>query len=223
MVEGKTVLITGTNRGIGLELCRQLSQEGADVIGVCRESSSDLDRLDIEVISGIDVTSDACVGKLAEQLSNRKLDWLINNSGVLVRDSLDTLDFGAVEQQFQVNSLGPLRVSMALRHNMRPGGKIFVISSNMGSIADNSSGGYYGYRMSKAAANMAFKNLSVDLEPSRIGVFILHPGWVATEMGGAQAPVPVHESAASLIERMHELQTEDAGTFRHAKGHDLAW
>ena len=216
-------MVTGANRGIGLELCRQLKNQGDSVIGVCRASSTELDRLGNEVIEDIDVTSDDCIQQLLKKLGGRKLDWLVNNSGILVRDNLGSLDFGSIERQFQVNSVGPLRVALALRDSMKPGGKIFVISSNMGSIADNTSGGYYGYRMSKAAVNMGFKSLSIDLEPAGIGVFILHPGWVRTDMGGPQAMISVEESASGLIERMKEFRIDDTGTFRHARGHDLAW
>ncbi len=217
------VLITGANRGIGLELTRQMLQRGAHVIAVCRTVSPGLDRLDAEIVDGVDVSSAADVEMLRRKLDGRQLDWLVNNAGILLQDSLDVLDFDAIERQFRVNTLGPLRVSAALRGNLREGSKVFVITSAMGSIGDNTSGGYYGYRMSKAAVNMAFKSLSVDLRDQGVAVFMLHPGYVATDMTRNQGDVSADKSAAGLIQRMEELGLAQTGTFRHARGHDLSW
>lgn len=222
-VTGKTILITGANRGIGLELSRQLTERGADVIGVCRSASAELDKLDVEVIDGIDVSSEKDVAQLARELDGRAISWLVNNAGILAVDSLDDLDFEAIERQFRVNTLGPLRVSCALRPNLRPGSKVFVITSAMGSIGDNTSGGNYGYRISKAGVNMAFKSLSVDLKGDEIGVFMLHPGYVSTDMTRHKGDVLPEQSARGLIERMQELDIEHTGTFRHARGHDLVY
>lgn len=219
----KTVIITGTNRGIGLELSRQLEDSGAEVIAVCREASPELSRLNVEVIEGVDVSKAQDVESLASQLRGRRIDWLVNNAGILGRDSLDNLDFEGMERQFRVNTLGPLRVTAALRDKLHEGSKVFVITSAMGSISDNTSGGSYGYRISKAGVNMAFKSLSVDLRDRGIGVFMLHPGYVATEMTDHQGDVPAEQSARGLIERMEELELSQSGTFRHARGHDLAW
>ena len=219
----KTVLITGANRGIGLELARQFTDGGANVIAVCRRASEALTGLGVDVIEGVDVGSDKDVTELANKLAGRQLDWLVNNAGILERDSLDKLDFEAIERQFRINTLGPLRVSSALHNAMPRGSKIFVITSAMGSISDNTSGGYYGYRISKAGVNMAFKSLSEDLRDAEIAVFMLHPGYVATDMTANQGAVSVAESASGLIERMTELDLEQSGTFRHANGHDLSW
>lgn len=218
-----TVLITGANRGIGLELARQLSEHGASVIAVCRKASPELSQLDVEIIEGVDVSSDEDVAGLADRLDDRRLDWLVNNAGILARESLDDLDFESIERQFRVNAVGPLRVSAALRKNLGRGSRIFVITSAMGSISDNTSGGYYGYRMSKAAVNMAFKSLSEDLRGDGIAVFMLHPGAVATDMTNHQGDVSPKKAARGLIERMRELDLARSGTFRHARGHDLAW
>lgn len=218
-----TILITGASRGIGLELARQLSEEGANVIAVCRKASLELSGVGVEIIEGVDVSSDEDVAGLADRLEGRRLDWLVNNAGILARESLDDLDFDSIERQFRVNSLGPLRVSAALRDNLAKGSKIFVITSAMGSISDNTSGGYYGYRMSKAAVNMAFKSLSEDLRDEGIAVFMLHPGFVATDMTRHQGDVPAETAARNLIERMKELDLARSGTFRHARGHDLTW
>lgn len=222
-VQSKTILVTGSNRGIGLELSRQLKDGGAEVIAVCRSAGPELSKLGVDVHEGIDVSSPADVESLVARLRDRKIDWLINNAGILEPDSLETLDFDSIERQFRVNALGPLRVASALLENLRKGSKVFVITSNMGSIGDNTSGGYYGYRISKAAVNMAFKSLSVDLRDREFGVFMLHPGFVATDMTGHRGEVAARDAALGLIERMHELDFSSTGTFRHARGHDLTW
>lgn len=219
----RTVLVTGANRGIGLEITRQLAGEGCSVIAVCRSASDALNALDVEVIDGIDVSLPADVESLAGKLSGRAIDWVVNNAGILERDSLEVLDFDAMERQFRVNTLGPLRVTAALLGNLKPGSKAFVITSAMGSISDNTSGGYYGYRVSKAAVNMAFRSLSVDLVDRGVGVFMLHPGYVVTDMTGHQGHVTADQSAEGLIQRMKELGLEQTGTFRHARGYDLEW
>lgn len=220
---GKTILITGANRGIGLALAQRLQALGAEVIAVCRRSSSDLDALGVEVIDGVDVSDQQQVEGLARKLEGRNIDWLVNNAGILERDTLEPLDVAAIERQFRVNTLGPLMVSAALLDRFAAGSKVFVITSAMGSIGDNTSGGYYGYRISKAAVNMAFKSLSVDLAPRKVGAYMLHPGFVSTDMVNNQGEIAPETSAAGLVERMIELRIEDSGTFRHARGHNLEW
>ena len=217
-----TFLITGANRGIGLEMARQLAARGDDVIAVCRQSSPALDALSAEVVDGIDVTSDASVAALAEALSGRRIDCLVNNAGILERNALDSLDSDSMERQFRVNAIAPLRVTAALRGVLGAGSKVFVITSRMGSIDDNTSGGSYGYRMSKAAVNMAGKSLSVDLKDDGIAVFLLHPGWVSTDMT-SKTGIPVEDSAAGLIERMDELDISRTGSFWHQEGYELPW
>ncbi len=216
------ILITGANRGIGLELAKQYSSRGDEVTAVCRHSSAGLDSLGVRVIEGLDVTSDQSAAELARQLDGLHFDRLVNNAGILERDSLENPDFDAVERQFQVNSIGPLRITTALRNNLGKGSKVFIITSRMGSIEDNTSGAYYGYRMSKAAVNMAAKSLSVDLKEAGIGVFLLHPGYVSTDMTGHQG-TPVQDSAAGLIERMDTLDIEQTGSFWHQEGYALPW
>ena len=216
------VLITGANRGIGLELCQQLAARGDEVIAVCRQSSDALAALDARVIDGIDVSSAESVTDLAEKLAGQSLDWLLNNAGILSVESLDALDFDAMERQFRVNSLGPLRVTAALLASLSVGSKVGIVTSRMGSVEDNTSGNYYGYRMSKAAVNMAGMSLSRDLQPRGIAVALLHPGMVATEMTGRQGVAPAH-AAAGLIARMDELDMSSTGTFWHAEGERLPW
>jgi len=216
------ILVTGANRGIGLELCRQLSARGDELIAACRKSSADLEALDVQVIDGIDVSSADAVQELASRLGDQRLDWLINNAGILHVDSLDGLDFDGMEQQFRVNAMGPLRVTSALLPNMAAGAKVGIVTSRMGSIEDNTSGGYYGYRMSKAAVNMAGMSLARDLQDHGIAVALLHPGMVATEMTGRQGIAP-EKAAAGLIARMDELDMATSGTFWHAEGERLPW
>jgi len=216
------VLITGANRGIGLELCRQLVARGDDVIAVCRKASDEMKAMNLRVIEGIDVTSAASLKSLSTSLAGEKLNWLLNNAGILAADSLHQLDFDAMEQQFRVNSLGPLRVTTALLDNLAPGSKVGIVTSRMGSVADNTSGGYYGYRISKAAVNMVGMGLARDLHEQEIAVALLHPGMVATEMTGGRGVPPAH-SASGLIQRMDELNLTTSGSFWHAEGELLPW
>jgi NAD(P)-dependent dehydrogenase (short-subunit alcohol dehydrogenase family) len=217
-----TVLITGANRGIGLEMASQYEARGDEVIAVCRRSSAELEAMGVEVFDGVDVTSGESLAGLAAALRGRRIDRLVNNAGILERDGLDDLDFEGIERQFRVNALGPLRATAALRPLLAEGSKVFIVTSRMGSVEDNSSGGYYGYRMSKAAVNIAGRSLSVDLKDAGIAVFLLHPGYVATDMTGRQG-IPVEQAAAGLLERMDTLQLEQTGTFWHQEGYALPW
>ena len=217
-----TILITGANRGIGLELTRQYAERGDEVIAVCRTSNAGLDRLGVQVIDDIDVTSDHSVARLADAVNGTSIDRLVNNAGILEPTSLDHPDYESMERQFRVNSIAPLRVTAALRTNLSKGSKVIIITSRMGSIDDNDSGGSYGYRMSKAAVNMAGKSLSVDLNDTGIAVFLLHPGWVSTDMTGGTG-IPVEESAKGLIERMDTLDISQTGSFWHQEGYELPW
>jgi NAD(P)-dependent dehydrogenase (short-subunit alcohol dehydrogenase family) len=218
-----TAVITGANRGIGLEIARQLKKRGDRVIAACRHGSSELDALGIEAIEGVDVTDDDAVASLAERLASTQVDLLVNNAGLLTDESLSTLDFDRIRRQLEVNSLGPLRVTAALAPLMVSGSKVAIITSRMGSIADNTSGGRYGYRMSKAAVNMAGRSLAHDLKDRGIAVAILHPGFVRTDMTGHQGLIDPPESAAGLIARIDELTLETSGGFWHTNGEKLPW
>ena len=217
-----TVLVTGANRGIGLELCRQLASRGDQVIAACRSVSKALQALQVRVIAGVDVSFDQSVASLNKELGNTRLDWLINNAGVLSAQSLSSLDFEAMEYQYRINALGPLRVTAALLPNLAAGSKIGIITSRMGSIEDNTSGSHYGYRMSKAAVNMAGMSLARDLAESGIAVGLLHPGMVATDMTGGRG-ISSEQSARGLIQRMDELSLANTGSFWHAEGMQLPW
>ncbi len=218
-----TVCITGANRGIGLELARRYKARGDAVIAVCRSKSKALKELEVQVSEGVDVTIDDSIEGLLAELDGVPIDILINNAGILSDESLDDLDFDRIRRQFEVNSLGPLRLTAALRPNLREGSKVAIITSRMGSIDDNTSGGRYGYRMSKCAVNMAGRSLAHDLQDAGIAVAILHPGFVRTDMTGGQGLIDPPESAAGLVDRIDELTLETSGTFWHANGDVLPW
>lgn len=217
-----TVLVTGCNRGIGLQICKQLLARGDDVIGVSRSGSDELTQLGVRVISGIDVGDGASMPALKEAIGDQRIDVLINNAGILRRDKLGELDFDEMAEQFRVNTLGPLRVTEALLGNLGEGSKVVIITSRVGSIEDNASGGYYGYRASKTAVNQIGTNLKHDLLPRGIAVALLHPGLVATDMTGGQGIAPA-DSAMGLIDRIDGLDLANSGSFWHAEGYELPW
>src|SRR5690554_4850713 len=157
-------VITGANRGIGLALATQLQQRGEKVTAVCRTASDALKKLGVNIIEHIDVTDTDSIAELAKQLRGQPIDMLINNAGLLEREALGNLTPTTIEAQFRVNAMGPLLVTDALRDNLKQGSKVILITSRMGSMADNGSGAYYGYRMSKAALNAAGVSLAKDLK-----------------------------------------------------------
>ena len=219
----KTALVTGANRGIGLELCRLLVGRGDRVIAACRSVSNELNALDVQVEEGVDVTSEDSVAHLVRRLGGQSIDLLINNAGILSNESLTGMDFEAVRWQFEVNAMGPLRVTHALLPQMGPGAKVGIVTSRMGSITDNTSGSRYGYRMSKAAVNMAGVSLAHDLRERGVSVALLHPGFVATDMTGGRGNVEPAEAAAGLLARLDDLSLESTGGFWHANGEALPW
>ena len=214
-------LIVGSNRGIGLELTRRVAARGDEVLAACREASPELTSLGVEVIEGVDVREDAGVARLVAALGERELDVAVVVAGILARVDLEALDFDRVREQFEVNALGPLRVAAGLRPRLKRGSKLALITSRMGSLADNTSGGHYGYRMSKAALNMAGRSLSVDLRADDVTVLLLHPGFVRTEMTGHRGLIDVGESAAGLLARIDALGLDETGSFWHQSGERL--
>jgi NAD(P)-dependent dehydrogenase (short-subunit alcohol dehydrogenase family) len=219
-----TYLVTGANRGIGYEYCRQLQARGNVVIAVCRSASEELKQLGVRVEEGIDITNDASVADLRDRLGDTLIDVLINNAGIIKRVTLEDLDFEIIRQQFEVNALGTLRVTHALLPLLKSGSKIVLMTSRMGSIADNTSGSSYGYRMSKVALSMAGKSLSIDLKPRGIAVAILHPGLVQTRMTNFTASgITPEESVRGLLARIDELTLENTGSFWHEDGEVLPW
>lgn len=219
-----TYLITGANRGIGLEYCRQLQQRGDQVIAVCRSVSDELKDLGVQIETDVDMTDEDSVQDLVKRLNNQTIDVLINNAGIVERVSLSNLDFDSIRRQFEVNAMGPLRVTHALLNQLIEGSKVIIMTSRMGSIDDNTSGGSYGYRMSKVALSMAGKSLSVDLKPRGIAVAILHPGLVKTRMTNfTDSGITTEESVKGLLARIDQLTLENTGTFWHSNGEVLPW
>lgn len=222
----KTVLITGANRGIGLALAQQFTTRGDKVIGVCRHASAELERTGARVEAGVDVTEEAALDALAGRLGDTRIDTLVLNAGIMGREKFGAIDadgFESMRRQFEVNALGPLRVAQALSGLLADGSKIGIITSRMGSIADNDSGGAFGYRASKAAVNAIGKSLAVDLKSRGIAVALLHPGYVATDMTAGGGNVAPADSARQLVERLDALTLDRSGTFWHANGEELPW
>jgi NAD(P)-dependent dehydrogenase (short-subunit alcohol dehydrogenase family) len=224
-------VITGANRGIGLEFIRQLSDRGATIHATARrpDEAQELQALadahDVTV-HPLDVTDPTSVEAFGEALDGVDVDVLINNAGVLHRGGgPDGFDFDEIETDFQVNAIGTLRVIEALKPRVAAagGGKIVNITSKMGSIADNGSGGSYAYRMSKCALNMATKSLAADLEGDDIVTFVMHPGWVQTRMGGDNALISPEKSVANMLERIAEVGPDQSGQFIEWDGGQIPW
>ena len=221
-----TALITGAAGGIGRELARQLAARGTTVIAACRKPSAELAQLPVRVEAGIDLATDAGCAALAARVRGAPLDLVIHNAGVLSEESIDSMDDAAVARirhQFEVNALAPLRLTALLAAQLARGAKLVLITSRMGSIADNTSGGYYGYRMSKAALNAAGRSLAHDLAPRGVAVALLHPGFVQTPMTGGRGDVDAATAASNLLARIDELTPATSGDFRHANGSPLPW
>ena len=215
------VLVTGADRGIGNALCRAYRARGDTVIAACLGDSEELRALGLKVEPGVDVTSDEAVQSLARRLAETGtvLDLLINNAGIAEPDALGALDYDAIRRQLEVNALGPLRVTEALLGRLKPGSTVAFITSRIGSLGDNRSGGLYGYRISKCAANMVAVNLAHDLGKRGIAAVVLHPGMVATAMTfddeRRHARTP-EDAAAHLIERIDLAEPGAAPAFWHA-------
>ena len=217
-------VVTGANRGIGLALTKELRQRGYQVLAACRAPSPALSALDVDIADDVDVTQNAGIERLASSVGTRNIDLLINNAGILRwGDKLEALDVKGIREQFEVNALGPLLVTSKLRTRLPRGAKVALITSRMGSIDDNSSGGFYGYRMSKAALNMAGKSLAEDLRAQGVAVAILHPGMVKTDMVGDHGQVEPEQAAQGLLARIDALTLATSGGFWHANGERLPW
>lgn len=219
----KQVVITGANRGIGLELARHYQAEGWRVTGVCRESSPELEQVATKVVDRIDVTNKESIEQLVAALRGQTVDLLINNAGIMQDETLGAIDFDSLRLQMEINAFAPLRISEALLPNLPAGSKIVNITSRMGSIADNDSGGRYGYRASKAACNALGRSLAIDLKERGIAVAQLHPGFVKTRMVSFAGLITPEESVAGLAERIAALTLENTGSFWHSNGEELPW
>ena len=218
-----TVVITGANRGIGLALAKAYLEKGDEVYAVCRKASTELKKTKAKVIEGIDVTKSDCLAELQGVLNQVSIDILINNAGILRDETFGQLDFESILEQFHVNTLSPLKVTEALKKNLSAGAKVALITSRMGSISDNTSGGRYGYRMSKAALNAAGKSLAHDLKFDKIAVAILHPGFVQTDMVDHYGEISADTAAERLMKRISDLTLQTTGTFWHSDGQILPW
>ena len=219
-----TFLVTGANRGIGLEYCRQLKARGDDGVAVCRQVSDELEDLGVRVEAGLELSDSQAIDDLVQRLDGLPLDGVILNAGILQSMGLMDLDPDGIRRQFEVNALAPLLLARALVDQMPSGAKLVLMTSRMGSIDDNSSGGSYGYRMSKVALNMAGKSLAIDLEPRGIAVAILHPGLVRTRMIRFNpSGIPPEQSVKGLLARIDGLTLATSGSFWHANGELLPW
>ena len=219
-----TFLVTGANRGIGLEFCRRLHDRDDHVIAVCRQASPELEGMGVEIQAGIELTCATSIERLVRNLGKRQLDGVILNAGILQSMSLENLDSEGIKRQFEVNALAPLLLAQSLIEQMPHGAKLALITSRMGSIDDNTSGGSYGYRMSKVALNIAGRSLSIDLKPRGIAVAILHPGLVSTRMINFNPNgISTKTAVLGLLARIDELELETSGRFWHSNGQQLPW
>ena len=219
----KTVVITGANRGIGLALCQEFVEKNYQVYALCRKTSAQLTSLNVNVVEGVELSTEQGFTVMAAALSDINIDLLICNAGILRDESLHALNVDTIRQQFEVNALAPLRVVELLQNNLSSGSKVAMITSRMGSIADNGSGGRYGYRMSKAALNAASMSLSKDLAPRNIAVGIYHPGYVQTDMVNHGGDISANVAADRLVNLMENLTMAETGVFKHSNGEVLPW
>jgi len=219
----KNIVITGANRGIGLAMSRHFKAQGDNVFALCRKTSVELDALAVNVIKEVDVASDLGIANMASALRNTDIDVLVCNAGILRDESLTRLDLATIREQFEVNALAPLRVVASLQGQLKQGAKVALITSRMGSITDNTSGGRYGYRMSKAALNAAAMSLSHDLASKNIAVGIYHPGYVQTDMVNYGGDISASDSAKKLVGLINQLTLTESGVFKHSNGSVLPW
>lgn len=218
-----TVVVTGASRGIGLALCGLYQNRGHSVVAVCRNATEELKALGVEIVEGVDVAALDAGTRLATALAGRRVDVLINNAGVFGNATLGEIDFDDVLRQYTVNAVAPLRITEALLPMLGQGSKVAMITSRMGSITDNGSGGYYAYRMSKTALNAAGVSLARDLAPRGIAVVLLHPGFVQTRMVGFAGDIAPQQAAEGIAARIDELDLASTGCFRHSNGQSLPW
>lgn len=219
----KTAVITGANRGIGLALAQKLKIHGYNIIGVCRQKSDELDVIATDIFDDVELTNTQSITALANKLNKTSIDLLINNAGLLEDNVLESIDFNSIHRMMEINAYAPLELTQALLPSLKQGSKIALITSRMGSITDNTSGGRYGYRASKAALNAFGKSLAIDLQPKGIAVGILHPGYVQTRMVGFSGLISANESATNLIDVIDKLTLENSGSFWHSNGELLPW
>lgn len=225
-----SVLITGANRGLGLEFTRQYAADDWRVFAACRDPAGARDLAAVEgdvSAETLDVDDGPQVAALANKLSGQPIDVLINNAGIYGPKDVtrDTVDYDAWGQVFRTNAMSPLAVSAAFAANVAQGGqkKIITLSSIMGSIAENDSSGDFIYRSSKAAVNAVMKSLAGDLKSEGITVAVLHPGWVRTDMGGPDAAIEAPESVTGMRAVIAGLKESDSGRFLNYDGTEIPW
>ena len=216
-----SVLITGANRGIGLEFARQYSQDGWDVVATVRESSAELDSLKVPV-EQLDMRDLEAVERFGRSIES--LDLLVANAGTYGPKSVSNAQDGEEwAETFKVNTIAPfLLAQVVLPKVAASGGKLIAISTRMGSIADNTSGSFIAYRSSKSALNSAWRSLAID-NRGKIIAAVVHPGWVQTRMGGPSAPLEPEESVANLRRLIESLGAEQSGRFFSHDGSELPW
>ncbi|HTO81439.1 MAG TPA: SDR family oxidoreductase [Methylomirabilota bacterium] len=224
-----TVLITGANRGIGLEFARQYAADGWRVLAACRRPAAapELKAIKGDVqVHALDMREDAQIPALAMTLAEERIDILVNNAGVIgPREHFGKTDTQAWLDVFHVNSIAPAHMAEAFADHLERGQRKLIvnITSKMGSLADNTSGGSYIYRSSKAALNMVAKTLAVDLASRGITVVLFHPGWVRTDMGGPGALITPKESVSAMRDKISTLGSADNGKFFNFDGRPLPW
>lgn len=226
-----TILITGTNRGIGLEFTQQYAADGWNVIACCREPKS-ADALqvlantykNIEIVT-LDVADFVQIDAVALQLKDHKIDVLINNAGVYPESTLGDVNYDDWASAFKINSMAPLKMAEAFMPHIVKSRlkKVATLSSKMGSIDDNSGGGSYIYRSSKTAVNMVMKSLAIDVKTNGVSVVTLHPGWVQTDMGGPNGLVNTQTSVTGLRKVIEDLSLVNSGKFIAYDGKEIAW
>lgn len=219
----KNIVITGANRGIGLAMCVHFKAQGDNVFALCRQSSVELEKLAVNIIEDIDVATDLGIANMVLALSHVDIDVLVCNAGILRDESLTELNLATIREQFEVNAIAPLRIVASLQSHLNEGAKIALITSRMGSISDNGSGGRYGYRMSKAALNAAAMSLSHDLAHNKVAVGVYHPGYVQTDMVNYGGDISASDSAKKLVGLINNLTLIESGVFKHSNGSILPW
>ena len=226
-----SILITGANRGLGFEFAKQYGADGWQVLAACREPDkaaklAQLAHTAAVTLVKMDVTDPRSISEAAKILGPRPIDILINGAGIMGgRQSFGDMDYEGWATVFDVNTMGPLRVTQALaEHLARSARKLVVtITSGMGSLADNTSGGWIAYRSSKAAVNMVMRSLAIELTPRGITCVVVNPGWVKTDMGGARAPLTPPESVGALKRLIDTLGPANTGRFYNYDGREYAW
>jgi 2-glutathionyl-2-methylbut-3-en-1-ol dehydrogenase len=224
-----TNLVVGADRGIAHSISRQLHERGDTVIAACLLGNDELAAAGVSVKGGVDVTSQVSIDAFAAELTREgvKLDVLFHVAGVLGLDELGSIDYDEVRREFEINTVGPLRTVEAVRNLLHDGSKVGIVTSRVGSLGDNSSGGMYAYRISKAAANMVALNLHHDLSKRGISVLALHPGMVATALTkdypGNYDYLTPDQAATGLIRDIDQLTPANSGRFQHSNGQFLPW